>query len=337
MKNNSINNADTNNNFSNNNLGGIAMMNGTINNMKDFADTIRAAVEVSLGAGYEIEIHDVLKNNSTHLTGLTIRDEEYNVAPTIYLEDFFEKYRNGIGLDRIIEEIGAVHNSHRAECDFDPSMVTDFDRVKNKLCYKLVSAPRNKELLCDAPHLIVCGDLAVLFYILVSSDYESTATITVRNNMTESWGISADGLFKIALVNTQSLFRGSVRSMASVMMDLLGDCLDGEGSKEFYDMAVSGEDKVPMYVCTNDRKLNGAGVILYKDLLKEFADRTGRDFYILPSSIHETLLVPVSEDMEPDYLRAMVREVNATQVAEDEVLSDNVYLYQRATDEIKLA
>ena len=92
-----------------------------------------------------------------------------------------------------------------------------------------------------------------------------------------------------------------------------------------------------MYVCSNSQKVNGAGVILYKDLLKQFAEKTGSDFYILPSSIHETLLVPVSDQMEVEALRSMVREVNATQVAPEEVLSDNVYIYRREDDKISLA
>ena len=121
-----------------------------------------------------------------------------------------------------------------------------------------------------------------------------------------------------------------------VMMDLLSDRMDDEYSSEFFDMVVS-EDMVPMYVCSNSQKVNGAGVILYKDLLKQFAEKTGSDFYILPSSIHETLLVPVSDQMEVEALRSMVREVNATQVAPEEVLSDNVYIYRREDDKISLA
>jgi hypothetical protein len=172
---------------------------------------------------------------------------------------------------------------------------------------------------------------------LVSNDGEGTASITVRSNLADLWGVSEEELFKVALENTQRLFRGTVMSMASVLTELLSDRLDEENAKEFYDMVVSEEDMVPMYVCSNKQRINGAGVILYKDLLKEFAERVGADFYILPSSIHETLLVPVSDQMEVEYLRSMVREVNATQVAPEEVLSDDVYIYRRADDKITLA
>lgn len=334
------NNFATNNAVSNNNSinGGIAMMNATINSMDVFAATVKEAVEASLGKGYVVNINEVLKNNDTHLTGLTIRTEESNIAPTIYLEGMFERYKAGnAAIPVIVSEILSVYESHKTTMSFDASLVTDFSACKERICYKLVNADRNRELLADAPHIIVCDDLAVLFYILVSNDGEGTATITVRNNMTDLWGVDEDELFKIALINTQRLFRGSVMSMASVMMELLSDRMDEENTKEFYDMVVSDEDMVPMYVCTNTQKINGAGVLLYKDLLKEFADRVGSDFYILPSSVHEILLVPVSKEMQIEYLRSMVREVNATQVAPEEVLSDNVYIYRREDDKISLA
>lgn len=336
MKNNNFDsiNAAANNNSNN---GGIIMMNATINSMDTFAAVVKEAVEASLGDGYEVSIHEVLKNNDTHLTGLTIRTEESNVAPTIYLEGMFERYKAGdAAVPVIVSEIISVYESHKVTMPFDASMVTDFSACQSKICYKLVNADRNRELLADAPHMFVCDDLAVIFYILVSSDGEGTATITVRSNMSDLWGVDEDELFKIALLNTQRLFRGSVMSMASVMMDLLSDRMDDEYSSEFFDMVVS-EDMVPMYVCSNNQKLNGAGVILYKDLLKQFAEKTGSDFYILPSSIHETLLVPVSDQMEVGALRSMVREVNATQVAPEEVLSDNVYIYRREDDKISLA
>lgn len=337
MKNNNFDsmNAAANNNSENN--GGMIMMNATIKTMDVFAQVVKEAVEASLGDGYEVSIHEVLKNNDTHLTGLTIRTEESNIAPTIYLEGSFERYKAGdAAVPVIVSEILSVYESHKTTMSFDASLVTDFSACKERICYKLVNADRNRELLADAPHIIVCDDLAVLFYILVSNDGEGTATITVRNNMTDLWGVEEDELFKIALLNTQRLFRGSVMSMASVMMDLLSDRMDDEYSSEFFDMVVS-EDMVPMYVCSNSQKVNGAGVILYKDLLKQFAEKTGSDFYILPSSIHETLLVPVSDQMEVEALRSMVREVNATQVAPEEVLSDNVYIYRREDDKISLA
>ena len=128
-----------------------------------------------------------------------------------------------------------------------------------------------------------------------------------------------------------------MQSMANVVMDILSKRMDEEVAEEFYDMMVDVGDAVPMYVCTNTMKLNGAGTILYTGLLQEFADRVGSDVFILPSSIHEMILIPANEYCDVDYLKDMVRTVNATEVAPEEILSDNVYYYNRLTDRVELA
>lgn len=57
---------------------------------------------------------------------------------------------------------------------------------------------------------------------------------------------------------------------------------------------------------------------------------------ILPSSIHEVLLVVYEEELCMEELKEMVRHVNQTEVAKEEILSDNVYIYSRKTDKISI-
>ena len=91
------------------------------------------------------------------------------------------------------------------------------------------------------------------------------------------------------------------------------------------------KDYVPsdMYVLTNESKLNGAACILYENVLYDFAQKLGADLYILPSSVHEVILLPKLSMFEKDELVNMVKEVNTEGVAADEVLSDHVYEYNR--------
>lgn len=229
-----------------------------------------------------------------------------------------------------------VYEEHKLETDFDVTFVTDFDKVKDRICYKLRNAEHNQELLSDTP-FVGFHDLAIIFYIVVSREEEELGTITVKNNFLQMWNISVEKLLSMAIVNTQRMFRGKVESMFSVMTELLADKLDEECANEFYDMMADAEDEVPMYVCTNTSKLNGAGVILYDGLLKEFGNRVENNFYILPSSIHETLFIPDTGDMDANYLKQMVRDVNTTQVAPDEILSDSIYYYNRLTDRVEMA
>ena len=336
---NNFNNNGTDNNSNNNNNsnnGGFIMAQGTITTMEAFAGTVKSAMEAYYGEDYRVSVQEVKKNNGLVLTGLTILKKDCNIAPTIYLNQAFEQYQDGRTMESICRELIHVYEEHKVQTDFDVSAVTDFEKVQNRICYKLINAEKNEELLADAPHVML-ENLAVIFYILVSQDSDGTGTITIRNNMLSYWNVDVDTLYKLALTNTQRLFRGSVQSMASVMTEILSHKLDEESAQEFYDMMVGEDDMIPMYVCTNTIKLNGAGVILYQGLLQEFADRVGSDFYILPSSIHETLLIPANGDMDIEYLRDMVKTVNRTEVAPDEILSDSVYFYSRLTDRVEIA
>ena len=138
-------------------------------------------------------------------------------------------------------------------------------------------------------------------------------------------------LLKLAMHNTQRRFTGHVYNMGRDAE------LDREVRNCFYEMESVYEDDIcPMYVATNSKKLNGACVMIYDGLLRDFARKVGRSFYIIPSSIHEVILIPDTLDMDIRYMKAMVKEVNGTEVALEEVLSDNVYRYDIDTDRIEM-
>lgn len=303
------------------------MANGTINGMKDFSGTVKSAMELCYGDNVRVLVNDVRKTNDVILSGLTIVKTGCNVSPTIYLEPYYEQYRSGVAMEDICQDIMAVYEEHCVDTDFDISMVTDFCKVKDNVCYKVVNAERNQELLKTVPHKLVL-DLAVIFFIEVFQSGAGNGTITIQNHFMDMWeGIDTDILYELALVNTQRKYRGRVCSMFSVMQEIL----DEECTTEFFDLMCEGSD-VPMYVATNTQKLFGAGVFMYTGLLKAFAEQIGSDFFILPSSTHEILFVPATVDMDASYLKQMVHDVNATEVSEQEFLSNNVYRYNIDTD-----
>lgn len=213
------------------------MAQGTLTTMEAFAGTVKTAMEAHYGDDYRVTVQDVQKNNGLVLTGITILKKECNIAPTIYLNQAFEQYQEGRTLESICREFIRAYEEHKVHTDFDVSYVTDFSKVQSRICYKHINADRNEALLVDAPHILL-EVLAVIFYILVSSDAEGTGTITVRNNMLEFWDVNTDTLYELALSNTQRIFRGTVQSMANVMMDILSKQMDEESAEEFYDMMV---------------------------------------------------------------------------------------------------
>ena len=322
-----------------NNKGGFIMNIGIINTVDLFAEAIKVEFEEA-HPECSVMVHKVTKNNDLVLTGISIRSREVNIAPTIYMDDYYNDYKNGRPVMEIIAEIENIYNTYKLEHNFDVNSITDFNHVQGKICYKLVNKDKNKELLLDVPY-IQFHDLAIVFYVVVSEDSDRTGTITVRNNLMEMWGNpDINDLYRIAKNNTQKRYKGSVFNMIEIMGEIIShnvDNIEPNIVDDFFEMNFTYEDNmIPMFVATNSKKVNGAGVILYEGLLKTFAEKIGSDFYILPSSIHEVIFVPANGDMDVRYLIQMVKEVNATEVSPSEVLSDNVYKYHADTDFVEI-
>ena len=330
MKNNEIRTNNTNKEKK----GGIIMMNGTIENVKAFAEVVRDLVVERMGATAIAEVQEVVKNNNQRLTGITVRTKEINVSPTIYLDDFYSRYLEGESITGIVDHIIRIYEENKADRNLDISFIDDFERAKNRICFKLVNACQNTDLLSNAPHRIVFDDLAVVYFMTVDQRPIGRGTVTIKNELMKNWNTDEQTLFDHAMVNTPVLDHGEVKSIASVLSQMLGERLDRESSEEFYDLVVEADD-VPMYVCSNKSKVFGAAVVLYEGLLKSFAEKIGCDFYILPSSIHETLFIPATDDMDPAILSQMVHEVNGTEVAPQDYLSDSVYYYDYSEDIVK--
>lgn len=326
-----FNNNETNNNAENN--GGMMIMTrGTIKTMEDFAEIVKIALEAHFGEEYAVHIHKVKKNNGLVLTGVTVMHKTSNLAPTLYLNNFYKAYQNGAGVDTMCEVLVQEYEKLKMEKDFDVDGFTDFSRVKDKICFKLVNAEKNSELLTEVPYKTF-HDLAIIFFVEVIHAEGSMGTITVKNEHLKLWGTDTDTVYELAKQNTQRFYKGRVQSMFEMLTEMVtSDDMPEEFADMFYELNIHDDDQVQLYVATNLKKINGAAVILYDGLLKAFADRIGMDFYILPSSIHETLFVPVTEDTDARHLLEMVYDVNTEQVALEEILSFNIYRYHADED-----
>ncbi len=334
-KNNNLNNAAANTNNMN---GGFIMSTGTIKTVEDFAQMAKEA----FGAEYpecEVEVRKVTENNGLVLTGLAIHDRKTNIAPTIYLDGYFGQYQQGRPVADIFAAVGEMYLAHKGDMDFDISMISKFGNVQGRLCYKVINRDRNAGFLEDVPYIPYL-DLAIVFYVLVSDGADGTASVTVHNDLYARWG-SPDKreLFALAKDNTQRLFKGRVSSVSEIMGEILAD---GTGAGPDMADAAFGMDNIcedgfcPMFVATNTRKLNGAGVMFYNGLLRSFAQKIGKSFYILPISVHELIFVPDNGGLDAGYLGMMVREINGTEVLPNEVLSDHVYRYDIGTGRMEL-
>lgn len=294
---------------------------------QEFKANIFHTISTRLGSDYRVSLQDIIKNNDTHLDGLTILSAGSNISPTIYLNYYYDKYLAGKSLSTIYDDILLSYHQNVPKENIDISFFTDFAKVKNHIIFKLVNYERNKELLGKVPHVRYL-DLAVVFNCFINSTEDGYATILIHHQHLSYWNISTEELYSLAMKNTPHLLHYQLQNMTDVIIDLF--CNEHiELSKELLPV-------FPMYVLSNTTKLNGSGCILYEDLLSEIAQHLDSDFYILPSSIHEVLLIPVASASSYEDLSSMVHEINATQLAREEVLSDRVYFYSRHSGKVTM-
>lgn len=277
----------------------------------------------------EVKLHEVLKNNGMVKHGLAIKQN--NHAIIIYLEDFFNQYSDADDetvLDRILNNISeiALNSTVDQICEINID-IKDVDRI----VFNVVNTARNTEMLKNIPSRSFL-DLSVIYRMVVSSDSNSTSSFVITNNYAEMMGLTEDDLFQYAAENTMRIYPPVVQTAQSVLMELLKN----GGIPDDIIEVMLGNTQPDMWVVTNTKKINGSSLILYRNELDKLAMRLGSDLYILPSSIHELIAVP-SDIGDPQELRMMVAAANGNEVPKEELLSDNVYYYDRKTGKVRIA
>lgn len=285
--------------------------NEVVGKIKEFLPESFASADVSLQV--------VRKNNDLQLTGLTIRSTESNICPTIYLEKFYEDYIDGADMGEILSKIAQVRMNHEVSEQFDVAQITDFEQVKGKLVPRLVNADMNAALLESRPHKII-ADLAVIYCVFLDQQFDSAASVAVTNDLMGIWNTSVEELHEVAVSNLSEILPSTFQGMTEVLSEL------ADISREDMEKMGMSADDEQMYVLSNILKTNGAAALLDKKMMEEIIGTVG-EFYILPSSIHETLIVPKKPEMDVKTLENMVSEINTTQVQFEERLSDHIYAY----------
>lgn len=293
-----------------------------------FIQEVLKRMEEEFSKGYTITVNPVTKNNSTHLDGLDIMKEGDKAAPTIYLNSFYERYEKGSDIGEIVEEIkNLYHKSHAAEQYSTSICFEDFEELKSKIIFRVVNFYRNEKMLQDVPYKKVL-DLAVTYHYLVESSKEGIRTVRITNGLMEKWNTNLNEIAELAKENTARLFPAIIQSMDEFVNNLEIETERKIINHEEWN-GVEEESKLSaMYILTNNQGINGASCLLY-DVIERFANKMKTDLYILPSSIHELILVPKQKNIKKSELKRMVKEVNDAEVPYEDILSYQVYSYDR--------
>lgn len=305
--------------------------------MNLFALNVQKKVASELGKGYQVKLQEVAKLNHVTMQGLLILSEEKNVSPTIYLESFWEAYEGGASMEVIVEKILQIYREDTPAQNIDLDFFREFEKVKNRICYRLVHRERNSALLETIPNIEFL-DLAICFFYAYKGDAIGEGSILIHNTHVELWGTNTEELLKLAQKNCPELFPWTCNSLGAIVAEILqereksGSAEISETDGEWFDPVAN----VSMKVLSNKSCVQGAACILYPGVLEELSSQAGNNLYILPSSIHEVILVADSGREDPEFLKEMIADVNRTQVEPEEVLSDSLYYYDRRKKTVRI-
>lgn len=300
----------------------------------------------------DISSHRIMKNNGVYLDALSLCNHESNISAMVYTNEYFLEFKNGRSLDDILKEITQIlRNNYKSSPDM--TFLNNFSQIKSRIAVKLINYASNAALLENVPHKKFL-DLAIIFYIVIQHMPFGNASIIINNRHIELWDVDREELYELACSNTLRLLGCEIKDMNSIIKEFLIEDLrhlsdeycrrnvlnTAPDINQFADSIITGLhtgiDERPMFVLTNRERFLGASCMLFTGILKSFAMQQQSDLYILPSSIHEVILIPVSKSPSKEELCSMVEEINRTEVAAVDVLSDNVYTYSLSDNRIYL-
>lgn len=288
-----------------------------------FTQKVREVLEERLGEGCEVRIYKTLKNNGVKKSGVMLIKEGERFCPVLYLEEAYGKFCDGMDLEEAADDLLRVYRSQDGEAElaekFSPESFEDYSYVKEQLQIRLINYEKNTEILKDMPY-VRWNDLAAIFFYEIEGWENGQAGVIVNNHHLALWKETAETLYEDALEN--------MKNRVEEELFLLADLFTVKQTQDAAKLP-------PVYVLTNKTRQYGAAVMLYSGKMKELADTVGSDLVILPSSLHEVLLLPDNDGMRLRW-EQMVREVNRAVVDPEEVLSDRIYRYSREKDAVEL-
>lgn len=299
-----------------------------------FVERMRKEQVKRFQGSLNIEVQRIKTNNGVYMTGLIGKKPGDGEGMVVYLDSYYDAYQEGMVLEQLFNDIYDMFNTFE-KADLPLNELEHFHQAKDKIFYKLVNYEKNLLLFNDIPHIPYL-DLALTFHVIVGRDEKGQSTCMISHKERKKWGIDIETLYEMAKKNTPKLFPVSLCSMGQIMEEI-SKKYRGNGYIEVgLDELLSAVMSKPLYIAGNTCGVNGAGAVLYPDMLKNFSFMVESDVVLLPFSVHEFVLLPYSNKLDIKSLKKMVEHINRVDVPKTDILSDNVYLYDRENDKISI-
>ena len=304
-----------------------------MNETRMFADEVVSGITKYFPEDRQIQcrVVETMKNNNVAHVGITFHEQGDKVGPVIYMEPYREAAIDGRPMSEIMREIAGIASRSMDKTERIGSLdYGDYESVKEYLSVTLINGRDNRQMLSRMPHRQM-EDLALILELKFPME-EGVGSIKVSHELAELWAVDTDTLFAQAQENSLKAEPPSLHRMEDTMLSL---AFGRDAAENLLENPAPEEVPSQLYVLSNMSKNKGAAVLSYPGVLEKAEQLFPKGFYILPSSIHELLIVPKSPEIDPKELGEMVRAVNRAEVAKEEQLSDRVYEYDREAGTIR--
>ncbi|MCH5252111.1 MAG: hypothetical protein J1F22_03970 [Lachnospiraceae bacterium] len=279
--------------------------------------------ELLSSEGYEVS-HDVfMKNNDVSRYGIVIQKQGELISPTIYIENYYDDYIHmKLTMDEITNQLLSILHNIREHAEQYDSLAMDFESCQDKIIYRLISTKKNQKILRGIPHIPFLN-MSITFAVVCNLSSDGLESLRISNELLEKWDVSVKQLYQLAKENTPRIFPVRIDSLEKIIFSYLG--MEREALPISEDQL--GKKETPLLLITNESGINGASVLLYEDLIQELAEKYKSNLYILPSSVHEIIVIPGDDIKMLPGLATMVADINKKHVSREEVLADTAFYY----------
>ena len=302
----------------------------------EFKETIIKYLKEDYGEE-NITCKEYRKNNSSIRTGITVRRDKINIFPMVYLENYYEELDKGRDIEEIAQMIALTLKKAELDEVFDVEFITDYENIKDKVFIKVINTEKNKELLESVPHFDYL-DVSIVFYVGVKLPEKEKGSILITNSLFDMFDVKLDTLYADAKKNNRYVNNLYLKPIEEVLIEIFKETckIKGISEEEFMNELPLDEMSNSLFVLSNESRTFGAAYLCDQETLSYFAATINEGFYIIPSSIHELILIPESKVDDSGYLIEMVRTINEQEVPAEDILSDNVYYFNKCEKNVTL-
>lgn len=270
-------------------------------------------------------VHPIRKTNDIVRQGCLIRRGNEKISPVIYLDDAWEAYKEGKEIDDVLKDLVEIYQEHQQMPNLDESM--DYESIKDKIVSFVVGKETNQNNLKHRVYSDVGNGLAEVYDIRKDLGApDEIGSIAITHGLMRKYGYDMREIIEAAKENTPRYFPAKLET-------LLQTLLGGERD-EFQNPEPNTDD---VFMLSNSEGFQGAEVLFYPGMQKRIAEHFGKNYYVLPSSLHELLILPERDELIPAKLEEMVKSVNRTSVESKDFLSDKVLYYDREKELLRYA